>query len=104
VEDRRRRVLAAPWTDEIASIMQKAMDRGEVKVYCRTPGTLGGQGTDPHGGLTNITEKPVVFEVFDEQGNITDVGPWYRRDRHEHYAKGSRVKAPGEKRSILQLI
>ena len=42
------------------------------------------------------TEKPFVFEVFDGQGNITGVGPWYRRDRHEHYAKGSRVKNPGE--------
>jgi hypothetical protein len=38
----------------------------------------------------------MVFEVFDEQGNITGVGPWYRRDRHEHYAKGSRLKDPGK--------
>lgn len=49
------------------------------------------------------TEKPFVFEVFDGQGNITGVGPWYRRDRHEHYAKGSRVKNPGENNQVLYL-
>ena len=51
------------------------------------------------GGLTYTvyhTEKPIVFEVFDNQGNIIGVGPWYRRDRHENYAKGSRVKNPGK--------
>ena len=51
------------------------------------------------GGLTYAvyhTEKPLVFEVFDNQGNIIGVGPWYRRDRHENYAKGSRVKNPGK--------
>jgi len=50
-----------------------------------------------------IIERPIVFEVFDEQSNITDVGPWYRRDRHEHYAKGSRVKDPGMYRQILYI-
>jgi hypothetical protein len=39
--------------------------------------------------------------VFDEQGNITDVGPWYRRDRHEHYAKASRLKDPSRNLPIL---
>jgi hypothetical protein len=47
VEDRRRRVLSAPWTDEIAAIMQKAMDRGEVKVCRRMPGALDGQVIGP---------------------------------------------------------
>jgi hypothetical protein len=47
VEDRRRRVLSAPWTDEVASIMQKAMDRGEVKVCRRTPGEFVGQVVNP---------------------------------------------------------
>lgn len=56
------------------------------------------------GGLTHAyqTEKPVVFEVFDEQGTtITGVGPWYRRDRHEHYAKSNRVKNPGKNNYML---
>ena len=59
------------------------------------------------GGLTYviyIVEKPIVFEVFDEQRNITGVGPWYRRDRHESYAKGSRVKDPGMYRQVLYLV
>lgn len=44
-----------------------------------------------------------MFEVFDERGNIIGVGPWYRRDRHEHYAKGSRVKNPGKNNQMLWL-
>ena len=82
--------------------MQRAMDRGEVKVCHRTPGTFTDNRSVMPGhdrGLTYAvyhTEKPLVFEVFDNQGNIIGVGPWYRRDRHENYAKGSRVKNPGK--------
>lgn len=95
VEDRRRQAITSPWSDEaVVDIVKKAMEEGKIGWGKRTEGSWSSLHDLFGFDLTVLVERPIVFELFDRQGNITEVGQWMKRKRHEAMAKLSSSLLP----------
>ncbi|CAG7855010.1 SubName: Full=Uncharacterized protein {ECO:0000313/EMBL:CCA77718.1} [Serendipita indica DSM 11827] len=64
VEERISMNLRSPWTDENVEVMRKALDNNLVSVHPR-----------PHG-------SNIIFEAFDDAGNVTTIPRFGKRERH----------------------